>query len=267
MIMMRCAVKFGYDGTGFSGYARQPDQKTVEGEIIRYLIQEEIIADEKSARFQSASRTDKGVSAVCNVVAFDTPWEKRAILGALNAKCDDIWFYGSKEVEDSFNPRYANERWYRYILQNENLDLQKIYKAKSMFVGEHDFRNYAKPEGRNPVRKIDSIEILKKEHHVLIDVKAESFIWNMVRRIVKALEEIGLGNISLNELEKSIDTEEKFDFGLSSPEPLVLMDIAYDFNFDVNRTIIKNLRKIIEKKILTLDRRTELLNQFLQVID
>ncbi len=257
---MRYAVKLGYDGTGFIGYARQPNFRTVEGEIINILLKYGMIDNITNSKFQSASRTDKGVSACGNVIAFDTVFEKKALLSALNAKFEDIWFYGFAEVEDSFNPRYARERWYRYFLCNKIADVQLMKKASLLFIGEHDLKNFAKLDGKSPIRTVNTIDICENDDFIIIDIKAQSFLWNMVRRIVKALERVSLGDISISELEKSIDTDKKFDFGVSLPEPLVLMDVAYDFKFDFDPATVEKLRKIIEKEEIALNLKHSLLH-------
>ena len=77
---MRIAVKFAYDGRIFHGYARQPHLKTVDGELINALMKYGIIHDTEESRFRSASRTDKGVSALCNVIASNTDFTKNRIL-------------------------------------------------------------------------------------------------------------------------------------------------------------------------------------------
>ena len=136
---MRYVLKFGYNGRGFSGYARQPGLRTVEGDIIQALNKSQIILDLDGARFQSASRTDKGVSARGNVISLNTEFRKEAILDALNAHLKYIRFYGLAEVDDGFNPRHASQRWYRYLLIDEEIDKEKIKEAAKIFVGEHDF--------------------------------------------------------------------------------------------------------------------------------
>src|SRR3990172_8393699 len=70
--MARIAMKIAYEGSPFSGYARQPRLRTVEGEVVRALLRARAIDDNRSSRFEGASRTDRGVSAFGNVVAFDT---------------------------------------------------------------------------------------------------------------------------------------------------------------------------------------------------
>ena len=77
---MYIAIKFAYDGRNFYGYARQPKLKTVEGELIKSLIKKEIIENTKKSCFRSASRTDKGVSAIGSVVSFETDHSKKYIM-------------------------------------------------------------------------------------------------------------------------------------------------------------------------------------------
>ncbi|MEM3512796.1 MAG: tRNA pseudouridine(38-40) synthase TruA, partial [Thermoplasmata archaeon] len=76
---MRIAVKFGYDGTLFHGYQRQKNAETVEGRILSFLVDKNLLS--ANPRFASASRTDAGVSALGNVVAFNTPENPEKILG------------------------------------------------------------------------------------------------------------------------------------------------------------------------------------------
>jgi hypothetical protein len=81
--MPRVAVRVAYDGTCFAGSQRQPDQRTVEGELLRGLAKVGALRSAEEARFQCASRTDRGVSAAGNVVAFDTSFRLDALLPAL----------------------------------------------------------------------------------------------------------------------------------------------------------------------------------------
>ena len=92
---MRCALKFGYNGIGFFGYARQPNLRTVEGEIIKILTKEDLIEDAKRSFFRSASRTDKDVSSLGNVVSFNSDFNKNQILSSLSDVSEDIIFYDS----------------------------------------------------------------------------------------------------------------------------------------------------------------------------
>ena len=81
---MRLAVKFAYDGRKFFGYARQRKLKTIEGELIKALVKYSFIDDTKESFFRYASRTDKDVSALCNVVAFNTDTSKKHLLKTMS---------------------------------------------------------------------------------------------------------------------------------------------------------------------------------------
>ena len=87
---MRVAIKFAYDGKQFHGYARQPKLKTVEGELLKALVKHGFIEDIKESIFRSASRTDKDVSALCNVVGFNTDASKKRILEILSDEFTSI---------------------------------------------------------------------------------------------------------------------------------------------------------------------------------
>jgi tRNA pseudouridine38-40 synthase len=249
MFDTRIAVKFAYDGTNFFGYQRQKDKKTVEGEILRALMENNIIRNTTESRFRSAGRTDRGVSAVGNVIAFNTKFKGTGVLSLLNAKVEDCWFYGIKKVQPDFNPRYAKQRWYRYFLFDRNYNMDIMKKCSKYFIGTHDFRNFARMDERAPIRTIDSISIKKSGKFVLIDVRAENFLWNMVRRIVEALKKVGKGEIQITEIKKSLDTDKVYDFGVALPESLILMDTIYDFEFDADKKMCKKIERKLAERI------------------
>lgn len=249
VVDMRIAVKFAYDGTNFFGYQRQKDKKTVEGEIVRALIENNIIKSTAESRFRSAGRTDRGVSAVGNVIAFDTDFRVTGILSLLNAKVEDCWFYGIQKVQPDFNPRYARQRWYRYFLFDRDYNINIMKRCSKYFIGTHDFRNFARMDERPPIRTIDSITIKKSGKFILIDVRAENFLWNMVRRIVEALKKAGKGEIQITAIKKALDTDMICDFGVAPPEPLILMDTIYDFEFDTDVNICKKIERKLAERI------------------
>lgn len=229
---MRVALKFGYDGSGFWGYQRQPDVRTVEGEIIRGMEVVRMISDVEENNFRGSSRTDRGASAVGNVLAVDTGFDKGEILKALNSNVEDVYFWGIAEVEDDFNPRHARERWYRYHL-DKDLDLDMLKDASDLFVGEHDFKSFCKKDDISTMKAVDSISIGRTEEFIIFDIKAQSFLWNMVRRIVSALVKYASGEISRQDILSAMEGQEK-DFGLVSAHPLFLVDVAYDFEFEID---------------------------------
>ncbi len=233
---MRVALKFGYDGSRFWGYQRQPDVRTVEGDIIRAMKKTRMIPDVEESNFQGSSRTDRGASAVGNAVAIDTDFKKGEILKALNSNIEDTYFWGIAEVEDTFNPRHAKQRWYRYHLDRD-LDLDMLKKASDLFLGEHDFRSFCKKDDKPTGRIVDSIALTKNEEFIQFDIRAQSFLWHMVRRIVSAVVKHTAGEISGEDIENALGGEQR-DLGLMPAHPLFLMDVSYGFEFDVELPIV-----------------------------
>jgi len=248
---MRVALKFGYDGTAFQGYHRQKGLRTVEGELIKALKSAWIIADEKKANFGSASRTDKGVSAIGNVISFNTDFKAKNILPNLNAKYNNIWLWGIAIVPEDFNPRHVERRWYRYCLP-PFFEKKLIEEGSKLFVGTHDFKSYTKRAEEDTVRTIDSITVRKQNDFIMLDFKAQSFLWNMVRRIVSALLRLESRSIRLEDIRESLKGEKRFNFGLASAEELVLMDVSHDISFEVDEDVLKTLTNKLDKALFKL---------------
>lgn len=249
---MRLAIKFAYDGRNFHGYARQPNLKTVEGELIKQLMDQDLIEDAKTSCLRMASRTDKGVSALGNVAAFNTtPSEKNILKKLTNNK--EIIVYGIKTVEPDFYPRYAKWRIYRYYLNKNNLDLNEAISIAEIFIGEHNFSNFAKIESdKNPVRTIDNITIKEKKDFFVIDFYAQTFLWHQIRRIISAIKKIEKRKTTKQQIIDALNNpNKKVDLGLAQPEPLILKDVIYDFEFDKsNQKKIKQLETKIYKSLL-----------------
>jgi tRNA pseudouridine38-40 synthase len=248
---MRVALKFAYDGTGFSGYARQPGQPTVEQALLDFLIEQKILEDVRTSNFRTASRTDRGVSALGNVCAFDTECPKEKIFRQLNKGTSDIFIYGVQSVPSAFYPRHAQRRQYRYYLRSNDLDFDILLSAAALFTGEHNFQNFARVEPlKNPVRTIDAIVISERTSFFIIDFYAQTFLWNQIRRIISALEKRGRGKLSDEQIRTALDhPEQKIDFQMAAPAPLFLKDIVYDFSFEYVENYKKKLRGF-EKRIV-----------------
>ena len=227
----RAAVRIAYDGRDFMGSQRQPDEPTVEGEVIRCLEEIEAISSPDEARFRAASRTDRGVSALCNVIAFDTSFQRGKLLHALNSQSDTVFFTGLAEVASNFSPRRASGRWYRYFLSARGLDVDAVAQAAKEFEGEHDFRRFCKAEGRTTVKRMESVHVLPVGDFIVIDLRAREFLRNMVRRMVAAMDSVGRGKVEIGDVRKALSGKER-SFGLAPAENLVLMEIRYPFQFE-----------------------------------
>jgi tRNA pseudouridine38-40 synthase len=225
------AVMIAYDGREFTGSQRQPDKKTVEDECIRALKKVHAIESVKESRFRTASRTDRGVSALCNVIVFETGFKQDQLLQALNAASEKVYFYAYAEVGPDFSPRRAKQRWYRYFLAYEkSMDLGLMDQAAKEFEGKHDFVRFCKAEGKTSEKTIDSITVTRLGDIVVIDLKGREFLRNMVRRIVATLVSVSEGASSLQDVKDALNGKET-SFGLAPAERLVLMQIDYGIDF------------------------------------
>lgn len=238
---MRVAIKFAYDGKNFSGYARQPGQRTIEQALLDLLIEQRIFQDTKLSCFRTASRTDKGVSALGNVCAFDTILSGDEVFSILTKEVSDIFIYGIQSVPADFYPRHAKRRQYRYYLRRENLEVDQVLSAAGLFTGEHNFQNFARVEPlKNPVRTIENIIVGENQDFFVLDFYAQTFLWNQIRRIVSAVKKIGAGSLSIESVRQALDhPEKKMDFQVAVSEPLILKDVMYDFSF----MYVKNYKK------------------------
>lgn len=255
--MKRTALKIAYIGTNFHGFQRQPDVRTVEEELIYHLRKLGYIEDDlKSARFRIAGRTDRGVHSLGNVISFQS--EKEVQVNQINNSLpNDIQIIAKAPVRFGFKPRYAKMRKYRYILFDTGLDMEAIQAAARLFEGTHNFTNFTKRNQKTTTRTIDKIEIIspnisensknldKNYPHlnqsykpIFFDIYGESFLWNMVRKMMRVFVDIGLGKMSLDELEKLLNPspdESRAYIKVLEPENLILMDIEYEgikFQYD-----------------------------------
>jgi tRNA pseudouridine38-40 synthase len=229
----RAAVKLAYEGKDFLGFQRQPRTRTVEDEVIAALVEIEAITDVESSRFKGASRTDAGVSALGNVVAFDTEFRKDRLLHALNAVSKGVYFFGIAEVPEGFTPRRASQRWYRYFLPSRGLDTGLVIESANLFLGKHDFKCFCKVDERSTVKVIQSIQVFPLGDFLIIDIKAREFLRSMVRRMVAAMDAVGRGKASLDEVHDALDGKE-CHFGMANAENLCLMDVIYPFEFELS---------------------------------
>lgn len=229
---MRYALKFAYDGTKFEGYARQPGKTTIEGEILRAMKTLGIAHD-----IRSASRTDRGVSAASNVIAIETDFQAKAIIPALNSRLEGIVFHSQAAVQEDFNPRHAEQRWYRYFLNAESVpSINKLRKAAKLFIGEHDFRLLSKKDtgNENTLLAIDSITFTEHGEFIFVDIKAQRFLWELVRRMLAAIIDLANGMLETALVKEMLTGNAWHPRGLKplAPEFLVLMDVSYGIEFD-----------------------------------
>lgn len=244
----RIALKLAYDGTKFFGFQRQPGKATVEGSLMTALAKVGAISSPRECGYRSSSRTDRGVSALGNIVSIRTDFPAASLCSAVNSELDRAWAISAVDVADDFNPRAARQRWYRYYLPKSGQDRGLMEEIAQRFVGVHDFSGYSRRDTRNPMRKIDSIEITDAGIFHALDFRAKSFLWNMVRRIVWMVNEGSGGRMPLDAIGPE-PARKPLRLGLSPPEYLVLMDIDCGIEFKVDQRARIGVAKTVERSI------------------
>lgn len=250
--MKRTALKIGYIGTNFHGFQRQPNLRTVEEELIYHLRKLDYIDDLKKSRFRIAGRTDAGVHSLGNVISFQSEKEVR-VNEINNSLPDDIQILASAPVRYAFKPRYAQMRQYRYMLFDD-LDVDRLRECAEIFKGTHNFTNFTKRFQKTTTRTIDEIKINRvdfEDYHkrqfpnlhetlspIFVDIYGESFLWNMVRKMMRIFVDVATDKMDLDEVERLLnpaEDEPRAYIKVMEPDYLILMDIVYDgikFTYD-----------------------------------
>ncbi len=225
--MKRFAAVISYDGSNFFGFQFQKDVRTVQGVIEEAL--ERIF--KTKVNVIGAGRTDTGVHAIGQVVAFDCPFDIQPenMKNALNANLpDDVYVRRVEEVPKDFNPRFhATRRIYHYLIHNSktpnvfsrkyywwfpyDLDVQKMREGARYLEGEHDFKAFAKvEEEKSTIRIINRIRIVRfKNDIILIRVEGKSFLRRMVRNIVGALVKVGVGVWEPSKIQEILESKNR----------------------------------------------------------
>ena len=215
MTMTRVRLDVAYDGTGFSGWAVQPDRRTVAGELTATL--DRVCGPVEGMTV--AGRTDAGVHATGQVCHVDVPADRWApVAGTLVRRLagllpPDVRVTAATAVPDSFDARFsALSRRYEYRVTDapdggnplrrldtlawpRPLDLAVLCAASAGLVGEHDFVAYCRRKDHGTtIRRITRLDWRRDADGVLVTaVEADAFCQAMVRSLVGALLAVGDG--------------------------------------------------------------------------
>ncbi|WLR42012.1 tRNA pseudouridine(38-40) synthase TruA [Bacillus carboniphilus] len=245
--MKRIKCTLSYDGTDFSGYQKQPNKRTVQGEIERVL---QTIHKGKVVTIHASGRTDTNVHAYGQVIHFDTslsiPEEKWS--KALNALLpNDVFIRDSKQVEESFHARYDTVgKEYRYRIQHlgerdlfkrkyalffpYSLNIELMNQAASTLIGTHDFSSFcaSNTDVINKVRTIDTISLCEDQDELVFTFRGNGFLYNMVRIIVGTLLEVGQERLKPEEVKEILEACDRRKAGKTAPgHGLYLWEVFY----------------------------------------
>ncbi len=215
--MARYRATVAYDGTAYEGFQRQTRPNTVQGvlEAAIYAVTQQTVT------VIGAGRTDTGVHAEGQVIAFDVDWrhETHKLLNALNAHLPDDIALQDLCVQEGFHPRFdALSRRYRYTVLEaphrqpllrhrvwhvpDPLDVEAMQTVAQALVGQHDFAAFGHPpQGSNTVRTVYTSRWMRAPQPygalLIYTVEANAFLHHMVRRMVGVMVDVGRGRTTV----------------------------------------------------------------------
>ena len=252
------SMTVSYNGAAYAGFARQPDQSTVQGELERAL---EVLL-RRPVETTCAGRTDAGVHARGQVVSFDVTNEELEAIGeqgfrrfkrSMNAITpEDIAILDAELRPNGFSARFdAKAREYRYFLACEQaapvfmrdfswhvvgeLDAAAMERAAQCLIGEHDFKSFCRAssaEGKPTCRNLMEVSLFPEEvmgeKMLVVRVVGSSFLHSMVRTIVGSLVMIGKGYRSEAWLAEALAACDRTAAGETAPaQGLVFWSVTY----------------------------------------
>lgn len=201
----------------------------------------------------ASGRTDSGVHAGGQVIAFDLVWHHSdlQLLRALNALLpEDIALQTLRATRPDFHPRFdALSRIYEYSIVNAatrqplwrgrawqvfgDLDFDLLHQTAALLVGVHDFGAFGQaPQGNNTVREITlsrwTREPLQRGQLLRYRVEGNAFLYHMVRRMVGMQVDVALGRLNLAAFEQVFRSGDLAQAGTLAPAcGLVLLEVHY----------------------------------------
>ena len=243
----RLRLDLSYDGTNFSGWAIQPDRRTVQQCI------EEAIRTVAQAKAETivAGRTDAGVHATGQVIHVDVPesLELDDLAYKLNRILDeDIRINNIEIAPTAFHARFsALRRYYEYRILDENkvipplarfntapwyrgLDVDQMNDASALLLGTHDFAAFCKfREGATTIRTLETYQWRRDRDGYLVgDVVADAFCYSMVRNLVGAIVCVADGRKDSSWITKLLEDQERVTDSMVFPgRGLTLYKVDY----------------------------------------
>jgi tRNA pseudouridine38-40 synthase len=238
-------LDIAYDGTRFHGYAKQPDVRTVQGDL-----EDALAPHTGGAETFVAGRTDKGVHATEQVVSFTCDvLDAEQVLWSLNRQlAPEIAARRLESVADDFHARYsATGRAYRYRISSsslhdplsaattftypESLDVDAMNEALEPLAGTHDFAAFCRrQEGKATERLVLWARWRRTDEIIELSIGANAFCHQMVRSIVGVCLEVGRGRIDPSAVAGILASSERHrSAGAAPAHGLVLVAVAFDY--------------------------------------
>jgi tRNA pseudouridine38-40 synthase len=234
-----------YDGSGFSGWQRQPEQRTVQGVIELAL---ERLCGQPTAALGSG-RTDAGVHARGQSVGVRVPakWTADALRRALNAILpDDVWVAAAHEMRPEFHARYsATSRRYTYYVGTDDsahspfrrrteypfgfaIDRSALEAAATPLVGDHSFRAFAvkgtAPESDEHRCAVRVARWEERPGGLVFEIEANRFLHHMVRFLVGTMLDVASGRRPVADIRKLLDAPDNQAVSAPAPANALFLD-------------------------------------------
>jgi tRNA pseudouridine38-40 synthase len=243
----RLRVDLTYEGTNFSGWAKQPNERTVQEEVEKAL---GTITQTKVATIV-AGRTDAGVHAKHQVIHTDLPTQTdiNNLSFRLNQILDaDIRVLMAQWAPDNFHARFtAISRTYQYKIIDGGkvtapldrhdstewfrpLDIELMNSGSKLLLGVHDFFAFCKfREGGSTIKNLLTFNWYRDEKDVVIcEISADSFRYNMVRNLVGAAVCVGEGRFKPEWMFDTLKNKERIPDSYVFPaKGLTLISVQY----------------------------------------
>jgi len=239
-----------YDGSGYAGWQRQPDQPTIQEAVETALFQ----LTQETVSVIGAGRTDSGVHALGQAASFriERQWTPREWLRGLNARLpEDIAVRSAAIAPDDFHARYsALGKLYEYRILNRGdrpaidrahlwhvhkpLDESAMKHAATHLIGSHDFSSFegTLTDNEDPICDLRQLSIEKRGDMMTFHAYADRFLKHMVRAIVGTLVEVGHGKRTPDALAAILGARDRTAAGRTAP-PHGLFLVRVDYDADI----------------------------------
>lgn len=233
-----------YDGTAYHGFQRQRHEPTIQGELEAALK----TVTGQSVRVIGAGRTDSGVHATGQVIAFKVAWRHgcEALQRALNATLTEaVAVREVQEAAEGFHPRFsARRRAYEYTIYSgpvrrplcrswtwhvsQALDVSLMNQAASTIVGRHDFATFGQPpQGDNTEREVYLARWQQTEELLRFEIEANAFLYRMVRSLVGSMKAVGEGRWTVTEFVAALAERDRSQAAQTAPPQGLCLTAVY----------------------------------------
>lgn len=229
--MRNLKITMAYRGTNYHGYQIQPNAITVQ-EVVQTHISKVL---NEPTTLVGCSRTDTGVHAngyVFNVHTNSNIPTKGLLRGCNDLLPKDISFLTCEEVDESFHSRFdCKYKEYVYLIHNSEsknpfaddlrlhyrrpIDIDLVREASRHYIGTHDFRSFSavKDTTVDTVRTIYDFTVETDGNLVVVLVKGNGFLYNMVRILVGTLLDVNERYISPDEIPQILEAKDRLKAG------------------------------------------------------